>query len=511
MRRQIQQTPKLQQHPVVHALKTAYQNIGSYFDLSHLNSTGMDAVIDSGTESQTNPETNPQTNKPKPQLWLACSGGRDSLGLALASQHLNHSVFQQLNVIHINHNLQQPSSQWAEHVAQFCHAHDLRFYCHSIQLADGSELTARNARFKHIFASMNDQDVLMLGHHADDQAETVLMNLFKGTGLAGLSAMSPWQQRVVEPKQKSVYLWRPWLGVSRASITDFCQQAQLDYIDDPTNKTGDNTRAYIRQQLMPVIQQHWSNATGSICRTATVLAEAKHTVDAQTQADLVWLGLYDLEKCQWHSHATIDIKALLSLPLARQHAVLAQWLKGDAVYTPARQIVQQIQQLASRKQAKATEIHWQHWQIKRYQQDLYKLPNPLSFATEMMLDLALDKTIDLPSGQWRVIPAQNTCYSLSTSWLNQPLVVRPKRVGERLHIAGRVGSWPLKKFFQTQKIPPWQRQQAHVLCASNNVYSKNTQTINAQDIKPLAIICHAGFFVLADVALENDVGWVLSV
>ena len=119
------------------------------------------------------------------------------------------------------------------------------------------EQAARQARYDVMRVHMNQDDVLLLAHHADDQAETVLMRLIQGAGVNGLSGIQPW--RVQTQGAHRIVLWRPWLTVQRADISAYATRLQLPYIDDPTNESGDNVRSGLRRDIMPVLAKYNPN------------------------------------------------------------------------------------------------------------------------------------------------------------------------------------------------------------------------------------------------------------
>lgn len=466
---------ELRQHAVVQALTTAYTR-------------------QFGHTTSNNP---PNSHK----LWLACSGGRDSLGLAYACVLCNLPI----RIIHINHNLQDPSVQWQNCVANYAKTWSLPFEAHDVYLTNKTEIAARKARFDKLFAQMANHDILLLGHHADDQAETLLMNLCKGSGLKGLSGMANWTTRNIRQKrththetatsltEKVIHLWRPWLLVTREQITDFVTKAQLNFVDDPTNILSSedtvhqndlttNTRAFLRSEVFPQLASHWERVVENMGRTATIVAEAEGILAEQTQTDLLTLTTTNQDSLD----NTLNVNQLLQLPVARQYRALASWIQDNEVYAPPREHVEQVQKLAqSENKTQRTQLHWQNTQVRRYKNQLYRLPNALAVAKNQNIQLTHNSTLSLPSGHWQVqlhrAEETNLKAGLPLHLLDKPLRLRPRELGERIHILGRVGSWPLKKFFQSQQIAPWQRDQAHILQADGN---------------DIALICHAGFFLL---------------
>ena len=173
------------------------------------------------------------------RLWLACSGGRDSLALAaLCVQLYQQGKLPCLpQLLHVDHGLQADSQYWATHIVSWAQAQNIPCHILQAQVNGHDEQAARQARYNVMRAHINQDDVLLLGHHADDQVETVLMRLIQGAGVNGLSGMHPW--RVQMQGVQCNILWRPWLTIRRNAISTYAKRLELPYIDDPTNDTVD--------------------------------------------------------------------------------------------------------------------------------------------------------------------------------------------------------------------------------------------------------------------------------
>ena len=158
------------------------------------------------------------------RLWLACSGGRDSLALAaLCVQLYRQGRLPCLpQLLHVDHGLQAHSRHWAKHVADWAQAQQIPCHILRAQVTGHDEQAARQARYNAMRAHINQDDVLLLGHHADDQAETVLMRLIQGAGVNGLSGMQPWRVQTQHGRRHA--LWRPWLTVRRATISNYAKR-----------------------------------------------------------------------------------------------------------------------------------------------------------------------------------------------------------------------------------------------------------------------------------------------
>lgn len=433
-------------------------------------------------------------------LWLCCSGGRDSLGLAYAFNLIRHDIHHAIKVIHINHQLQSQADAWQTLVTDFCAKYQLDYQLDAVSLSNKSENSARQARFQQIYSHISPNDVLVLAHHADDQAETLLMNLCKGTGLSGLSGMAQFGffPENIEQTVKAHWRFRPWLSITRSDITDFCQQVPLNYIDDPTNIAGDNTRAFIRREVMPLLNKKWQKAASNIARTALNVSEAKQMIDGQVLNQLQTIT---------NEHGHICLIDFLKLAQANQFAVIKQWMQQDADYAPPRHMVQQVIQLATADNSSVadtqTTIKWGNLQFRRYDGYLYRLNQHIPEAVHQQITVTNEACLALPCGKWHIhftneSPFKNTnLKSIQAIWSNSSsnsaslliylpmafnhklITIRAPIAGERIHIYGRVGSWPLKKFFQQIRLPPWQRKQTQIICIDDN---------------PIAVLCHQGIF-----------------
>ncbi|WP_243453102.1 tRNA lysidine(34) synthetase TilS [Psychrobacter coccoides] len=310
------------------------------------------------------------------RVWLACSGGRDSLALAaLCLQLYRQAKLPFLpQLLHVDHGLQASSVDWATHVKKWAQAQQMS--CTVLQATvDGhDEQAARLARYQVMRAHINQGDVLLLAHHADDQAETVLMRLIQGAGVNGLSGMQSW--RVQEAGAQYNVLWRPWLSVQRTTITAYAQRLKLPYIDDPTNDAGDNVRSGLRVHVMPLLKTYNPNTIQNIARSAQLLSDAQATLSDQAEQDLQQAAAHELAlSC---AQQVLNIDALHILPLHRQRQLLHHWLAQDEPLPPSKQLVDDTLALTQRNDHDhQTQLHWQgrtqQYHIRRYRQQLYRL------------------------------------------------------------------------------------------------------------------------------------------
>ena len=206
-------------------------------------------------------------------IGVACSGGIDSMCLLVSLNEISKQMNFKVVAINVDHCIRETSARDSEFVANFCKKHNIPVKCFKIDALKiseekkvGIELAAREARYK-IFNSLIEKGIvnkIALGHHMVDQAETILLNILRGSGLAGASGMS----YVRDGK-----FIRPMLKVSKAEIRAFVNNNEIPFVEDETNKNNDYSRNYLRNVLMPMIRSKWPNADQTICNFGVIAKE----------------------------------------------------------------------------------------------------------------------------------------------------------------------------------------------------------------------------------------------
>ncbi|MBF6618029.1 MAG: tRNA lysidine(34) synthetase TilS [Candidimonas sp.] len=268
-------------------------------------------------------------------LAVALSGGADSAMLAVHAAAYARERGLELHCFHIHHGLQEPADRWQAHVHDL--AQRLRLPCHSLRVQvtgaadDGMESAARDARYRAFsqLAALTGVQHLLLAHHRNDQAETVLLRLLRGAGPTGLAAMAPSMRR-----DGLTYL-RPWLDIARADI--LAQAAAFEAatgwapVHDPTNADDTYTRAAVRERLVPDLDERWPGWQATLLRHARQSAEVAQILDEVAAQDFA--GLDPGEDGRSFSLASWRL-----LSPARQALVLRYWLGrlGQRMPTDAR-------------------------------------------------------------------------------------------------------------------------------------------------------------------------------
>lgn len=395
-----------------------------------------------------------QLNSADSLLTLGFSGGLDSSVLLHALAELKHStnLIAPLQIVYIDHDLQSCSADWAEHCQQVCTAYKLPFQAIRIdaqsvrgQSPEAAARQARYAAFKNLFNSQLLKPVLLTAHHQDDQAETVLLQLLRGAGAAGLSAM---------PELKvlgSGYQARPLLDVSRSALESYAKQQQLRYIEDPSNQQDNYDRNFLRNQVMPLLQQRWPSASKTITRSAALLAEQHKLLNTELQPVLA-------------NYASGRIfSPLVNTPASRLSALLRLWLQEQGAATPSQAILTQLQPLLNT----GGEVSWgeggERSVVRGFAGKLFYIDlaaelkrTNLSLKNPINWDLATPHNIEELGLELstELLECQNIQLPLGT----QQLTVKFDQAStSRLYLAGHSRSKRLKNAFQEAAVPPWLR------------------------------------------------------
>lgn len=393
------------------------------------------------------------------KTWcLAYSGGVDSQVLL----HLLHLTKLDVMAVYIDHGLQAISTEWAKHCAYQCQQFAIPFQVISVDAqpkkGEGPEAAARSARYSALKKLIQANMCLLTAQHQDDQSETVLLQLLRGAGAAGLSAMP----------ELSVFSagwhYRPLLGNTQQSILDYAEQHNLTWVDDPTNQQQDYYRNYLRHTIIPNIKERWP----SLDKTLSVFAQQQ----AENTELLTILGNIDLQTALVEDDC-LDVAALKNFDDARLRNLLRCWAKRSAYCTPSRAVLMQIvRQLQGESHDTHSLVSWAGVEVRRFRERLFILKSIKHDATQVF-ELAVSEPLIISSIEKTLIIEQQVlgenAYSLSRDILSLPLSIRFRQGGELLKPAGRSGHHTLKSLFQEAAIPSWQRDRIPLLYAGDEL------------------------------------------
>lgn len=360
-------------------------------------------------------------------LTLAYSGGVDSqVLLEVAHQVCSRHSQLRLNAIHVNHGLSQLAVLWQRHCEYECAQRNIPLTIKKVEVSPAPgqsvEAVARQARYQAFRNSVEPGAILVLGHHLDDQAETFLLQLKRGAGAKGLSAMAPFTG-ATEHKTELTLL-RPFLSCSREDIQHFATTHKLIWVEDDSNTDTRFDRNFLRQQVLPAIQQRWPGFTGAVSRSARLIGE-QQTLIEQTASEYLQRCVAGLTTKTWYSateEAVLSIPELLQFSTLWQKQIVRLWMQQTAnhyaqsqqnppeptgscqisscqpnsdkpgLYQPSQAekplsqihftpvlpsevtLNEVLQQVANARQDANIEVRSGDWVFKRFQQGLYFLP-----------------------------------------------------------------------------------------------------------------------------------------
>ena len=193
---------------------------------------------------------------PKNRIFVAFSGGLDSTALLfLCNKALKQKKIRNLKAIHINHNLSKNSDNWQQHCESFCRSNNIKFESFIVEVSKNRssiESQARQARYKIFESLLDENDQILLAHHRDDVFETILLRLFRGTGVDGLSGLN--EKRSLGKGE----IIRPFLNLSKSDLEIFIHKNDLPYVEDDTNLNNDFDRNFLRNEIIPSLEKRWS-------------------------------------------------------------------------------------------------------------------------------------------------------------------------------------------------------------------------------------------------------------
>lgn len=389
-----------------------------------------------------------QSLPPAGRYVVAYSGGLDSHVLlhALSSLGLN------LAAVHVHHGLSPNADLWSEHCLATCK--ELGVPCRVLRVrvtaaGSGREAAARSARYAALEQALGEGEMLLTAHHQDDQAETLLLMLLRGAGVAGLAAMPPLRRFAAG------WLARPLLGLPRDVLRHYAETHHLSWVDDESNFDTSLDRNYLRHDLLPGLRRRWPAADRALARSAAHLAEARELLTELAVADQAGAG--------GSRPGTLSVAALGRLTPARRRNLLRHWIGDRGLPPPDSAHLRRIEQevLPARADAEPC-VAWPGAEVRRYRDDLHALP-PTIPPPALELSWDPQQPLALPDGR-RLVAAPALGQGLGAArCAGARLTVRFRAGGERCAPAGRGHSHELKKLFQEAGVPPWERERVPLL------------------------------------------------
>jgi tRNA(Ile)-lysidine synthase len=377
------------------------------------------------------------------RLCVAYSGGLDSSVLLHALAAIARRERIQLRAVHVNHHLHAEADSQALAAARQARRWHVR--CRVLDAPvrarpdESLEAAARVTRYAALAGELAAGERLVTAHHQEDQLETVLLALLRGSGVRGLAAM-----RVASPWQGTLLL-RPLLGVSRRALEHYAHAHALGFLEDPTNADERFDRNYLRRRVLPLVRERWPSAAATVSRSAELLGEARALLERQALADLAAARDGD----------ALRVSVLRRLPETRRRNALRQWIGERGLMPPDHRRLREAatRMLAAREDATPS-VRWRGGELRRHADRLLAVTASALLGTAQSWDWRAQTWLTLADGACLgLLPDPHGDVLLSA--LPAQLTVSYRRGGERLQSAA--GRLALKDLLQAEGLPPWQR------------------------------------------------------
>lgn len=393
-----------------------------------------------------------------PAIAVAYSGGLDSSALLrLAHGHARaHGIT--LFAFHIHHGLSPHADAWLAHCERECKSAGIAFDARrvSVQAGDSVEQSARIQRYAALgeLCDAHGVPLLLTAHHQDDQAETILLQLLRGSGVAGLCGMEACNRAPGLLKTEDVVIARPLLGVPRATLEAFVAESSIAHIDDESNADLRYARNALRHDVMQPLTRHFPGFAERLGRSASHAQAAQRLLDQ--------LAAQDLATCA--DGECLSLAAMSALDSDRVDNLFRYWLAVNGVRMPSTAwLAEMRQQLSCADDDAQVRVTHPDCEIRRYQGRAYITPRldrqDADSDSPVLFRWNGEACIDFAAFKGRLFfERAGEGQGIDAAWLQaQDLKLHGRRGGERLKAAPDRPTRSLKHHYQALRIPAWER------------------------------------------------------
>ncbi len=390
------------------------------------------------------------------ELLLGLSGGLDSSVLLFLLAKIQVKFSFNLKAIHIHHGLNSSADNWLAFCRKKCEYLNIDFYNEKVKVdldsSLGLEGEARKLRYKAI--KKRQKGIVVLGHHQNDQAETLLLQLLRGSGLKGLSAMSEFDLKR--------NFWRPMLNIKRQTLEVYAKAHGIEYIEDESNQDEKFDRNFIRQKVLPLIKSRYPASIETLSRAANNIAEG-HNLNNLIAID------------DSKNHMSVDgkylcIDGLKKLPKLRAINLIRWWLSLGNLLMPSKKNMDELyRQLKFIKKDSALNLKISKEKSVRAHHDKLFIVNSDIKPSTYNLNWSGEDELHLPNNtKLQFIRKKSGGLSLSKLGVKS-LKIKSRTGGEKLKPFSDQPSRNLKYLFQNADIPLWERDQIPLIFAKKQL------------------------------------------
>ena len=404
------------------------------------------------------------------KFTIAPSGGVDSMVLLdLLSKAKRSSDV--IKAIHINHNLHETSKEWVDFVTDACKKYKLPLIVESInpkQEGFGLEAEAREQRYKKFKEIILDNECLLTAHHLDDQIETTLFRIFRGTGLDGL--------RSIRKKAKfgKGLLCRPLINIPREAIEQYAKLNDIKWIEDPSNNNIYFDRNYLRNNIVPSIKKRWPNAQKTITRLSSLAENNQKLLHELAKEDIGEIEKFNV----------LDIGILSNKSSLRINNIFRFMILKNKMGIPSLKVLENGIETLINAKSDSPIITWDGFSIRRYKNTLYFF-NPDLKQDEirpLKMKWFIDETINLGGNRGSIQARFIKGQGIALNKCPKSLEIKYRKGGEQIKPSGHKITKSLKNLFQENNVLPWVRDQIPLFYLDEELISVGDLWFN-QDYK----------------------------
>lgn len=391
-------------------------------------------------------------------ILVGLSGGVDSVVLLHLLCQICPQYSWRLSALHVHHGISPQADAWAAFCADLCARLNIPLRVEHVDVTPlrhlGIEAAARELR--HAALAAQPVDYIALAHHQDDQAETLLLQLLRGAGVKGAAAMPPVRLRAAAPA-----LLRPMLDLPRAELVAYAKQHELPWVEDESNADDSYPRNFLRQHVMPLLEQRFPASGETLARSAQHFAEASELLDQLAQLDAQGAIQY----------GTLDVLRLRELDAPRAKNLLRYFIASRGAPMPnSARLREMLSQLCHARADAALRVAFGAWEARRYLGRVHVFPTLPSPDAAWQMQWHGESELALPQlgGILRFEPCAGVGVSLHK--LQQgAVVVRLRQGAERVQLDAKRPVRSLKNLLQEHDIPPWRRDTLPLLFCNNDL------------------------------------------
>ena len=394
------------------------------------------------------------------RIGIALSGGLDSS--VLLNIMANEPMLKdRITALHVNHNINTDADRWEEFCSEQSRKLGIPFQSLKLNKTDNSSEDYLRSKRQEFFRQWGgDQDLIVTAHHLDDQVETILFRIFRGTGIKGIKGIN--QFSTID----GVNFFRPFLDMKKHDLKEYALKNNVPWVEDDSNEESNFSRNKIRNLILPSIRETWSSIDKAMIKLSKDADKSKQILDEIAQDDY---------SSTFSTHGLIKLTRINALSKPRKENLIYYWLVNiNGLKTNFAQI-DQIYTYLDRELVGPATFHFKTIEgesdvqiiINSKEIRIMKDDHKTKLPKDLNLEWNLKDNIKISSGELSVVESLGK--GLSTRYLKEGAIIKARVGGERCKPYGRKKSQKIKNLFQEYDIPDWKREQIPLIYINDKI------------------------------------------